>query len=442
MSLSTPAKIRKLQEALYAKAKQEPEYRFYLLWDKVIREDILAHAYALSRSKKGAPGVDGQRFSDIEAYGVERWLAELREDVRSGRYKPQPVKRKMIPKPGGTGERPLGIPTIRDRVLQRAALLVLEPIFEADFDDSSYGYRPGRSTAQAVKKVHESLLQGNTQVVDADLTAFFDTIPHEELMKCLARRISDGRMLHLLKMWLKAPVEERDEKGRRRLTGGKKSTKGTPQGGVISPLLANIYFHRFIKAFRKFGIPERFGAVLVNYADDFVLLCRRGAPEVVSITREWMKRIGLSLNETKTRIVNAREESFDFLGYSFGPRYTKKDGQWYLGAYPSRKALKRLREKVRKVLKPGNKAPWPFVAKRLNPILRGWGSYFSYGSVWTARNSADEHVAERVRHFLRRRAGSKKGRGFNQCSPSRVFGELGVLRTQNLPRVRYANASA
>jgi RNA-directed DNA polymerase len=442
VSLKTPEKIRRLQEALYAKAKREPGYRFYLLWDKAIREDVLIYAYALSQSKKGAPGVDGQRFEDIEKYGVERWLGELREEVRTGRYRPQPVRRKMIPKPGGNGERPLGIPTIRDRVLQRAVLLVLEPIFEADFDDSAYGYRPGRSTAQAVKKVHETLLAGNTQVVDADLTAFFDTIPHEQLMKSLARRISDGRMLHLLKMWLKAPVEERDEEGRRRYTGGKKSTQGTPQGGVISPLLANIYFHRFIKAFRKYGLTERCGAVLVNYADDFVLLCRRYAPELLSTTREWMKKIGLSLNEKKTRIVDATQEPFDFLGYSFGPRYTKKAGWKYIGAYPSKKAIRRTREKVRKILRPRNQAPWPSVIKLLNPVLRGWGTYFSYGTVRKARVSIDRHVAERVRHFLRRRSGSKKGRGVRKWPPSRVFGELGVLRTRDLPSVRCAHALA
>lgn len=436
MSLATPPKIRKLQRALYAKAKQEPSYRFYLLWDKVIRQDVLAHAYALSKSKKGAPGVDGQRFCDIENYGVTRWLDELTEEVRSGRYRPQPVRRKMIPKPGGSGERPLGIPTIRDRVLQRAAVLVIEPIFEPDFDDSAYGYRPGRRTTQAVRKVHQALLEGNTHVVDADLTAYFDTIPHQALIKCLARRISDARMLRLIKMWLKAPVAQPDGKGTMRPNGGKKSTKGTPQGGVISPLLANIYFHRYIKAFRKYELDDRYGAVLVNYADDFVVLCRHGAQQVVSITRQWMQRIGLSLNESKTRVVNARKESFDFLGYTFGPRYTKKDGRWYLGAYPSKRALKRLREKVRQVLKPGNQAPWPAVARHLNPILRGWGSYFSYGSVWDARVSADRHVAERVRHFMRRRGGNKKGRGLRKCPPSRVFGELGVLRTRDLPKVR------
>jgi RNA-directed DNA polymerase len=402
----------------------------------VIRQDVLAHAYALSKSKKGAPGVDGQRFCDIEDYGVTRWLEQLADDVRSGRYRPQPVRRKMIPKPGGSGERPLGIPTIRDRVLQRAAMLVIEPIFEPDFDDCAYGYRPKRSTLQAVTKVHQALLEGRTHVVDADVTAYFDTIPHSELIKSLARRISDARMLRLIKMWLTAPVVHPDDNGTMRPVGGNKSTKGTPQGGVVSPLLANIYFHRYIKAFRKYALDEQYGAVLVNYADDFVVLCRSGASQVVSITRHWMQLLGLSLNESKTRVVNAREESFDFLGYTFGARYTKKGGLWYLGAYPSKKALKRLRGKVRQVLRPGNQAPWPAVAKHLNPILRGWGTYYCYGSVWDARTSADRHVAERVRHFMRRRAGNKKGRGLKKCPPSRVFGELGVLRTQDLPKVR------
>jgi RNA-directed DNA polymerase len=237
-------------------------------------------------------------------------------------------------------------------------------------------------------------------------------------------------------------VEERDEEGRRRYTGGKKSNKGTPQGGVVSPLLANIYFHRFIKAFRKHGFTERFGAVLVNYADDFVLLCRRYAPELLSITREWMKRIGLSLNETKTRIVDAKQQAFDFLGYSFGPRYTRREGWRYIGAYPSKKAIQRMREKVRRILRPGNQALWPLVVKLLNPVLRGWGTYFSYGTVRDARASIDRHVAERVRHFLRRRTGNKKSRGFRKWPPSRVFGELGVLRTQDLPGVRCAHALA
>jgi len=268
VSLATPERIRTLQRALYVKAKQEPTRRFHALYDKVWRADILAHAYALCRANGGAPGVDRETFARIEVYGVERWLDERREEVRTGRYKPQPVRRVMIPKSSGVGQRPLGIPTIRDRVVQTAATLVLEPIFEADFDEAAFGYRPRRSALDAVRKVHRAIDEGHTEVVDADLSKYFDTIPHPELMQCLARRISDGKMLHLVKMWLKAPVEETDERGHRRMSGGKKATRGTPQGGVASPLLANIYMHRFIKAFRKYGLDGRYGAVLVTYADD------------------------------------------------------------------------------------------------------------------------------------------------------------------------------
>jgi RNA-directed DNA polymerase len=233
----------------------------------VWRDDILAHAYALSRANGGALGVDGETFERIEVYGVERWLGELREEVRTGRYRPQPVRRVMIPKSSGVGQRPLGIPTIRDRVVQTAATLVIGPIFEADFDEAAYGYRPQRSALDAVRRVHQAIDEGHTEVVDADLSKYFDTIPHPELMQCVARRISDGKMLRLIKMWLKAPVEETDACGHRRRSGGKKASRGTPQGGVVSPLLANIYLHRYIKAFRKYGLDRRYGAVLVSYAD-------------------------------------------------------------------------------------------------------------------------------------------------------------------------------
>ena len=235
MSLATPAKLRKLQRALYVTAKQDPARRFHVLYDKVWREDILAHAFALSRENGGAPGVDGVTFAQIETYGVARWLGELREEVRTGCYTPQPVRRVMIPKSGGVGQRPLGIPTIRDRVVQTAAKLVIEPIFEADFDEAAYGYRPRRSAHEAIRIVHKALDDGRTDVVDADLSQYFDTIPHAALMTCLARRISDGRMLHLLKRWLKAPVVEPDGRGAHRMSGGKRATRGTPQGGVVTP---------------------------------------------------------------------------------------------------------------------------------------------------------------------------------------------------------------
>src|SRR3954463_8729707 len=236
MSLTTPSKIRELQSKLYRKAKNEPGYCFYLLYDKMYREDILAHAYQLTRSNKGAPGVDGESFEAIESKGLGEWLTGIREELRSKTYQPQPVRRGVIPKPGG-GERPLGIPTIRDRVVQTAAKLVIEPIFEADLEPNAYGYRPKRSARDAVRKVHELLRAGFTDVVDADLSKYFDTIPHADLVTSVARRIVDSRMLHLIKMWLTSPVMERDAKGSWRTTGNNR--KGTPQGGVISPLLAN-----------------------------------------------------------------------------------------------------------------------------------------------------------------------------------------------------------
>ena len=294
VSLQTPLKLRSLQRALYAKAKQQPQYRFHFLHDKVWREDVLAHAFGLCRSNGGAPGVDNQTFRDIEMQGVERWLAELREEVRTSRYQPQAVRRVLTPKPGGTGERPLSIPTIRDRVVQTAVKLVLEPIFEADFDEAAHGYRPRKSALEAVHKVHRALDERRTHVGDADLSKYFDTIPHAELMKYLARRISDGKILQLLNKWLKVPVEEKDERGGRRVTGGKKARRGTPQGGVISPLLANLYMHRFIKAFRKSNLAEKFGAVPINYADDFVVLCRSDARPVLETIRAWVTRMGLS----------------------------------------------------------------------------------------------------------------------------------------------------
>jgi len=242
VSLVTPEKIRTLQRALYVKAKQEPTRRFHFLYDKVWREDILAHAYACCRANGGAPGVDGETFARIEEYGVERWLTAVREEVRTERYRPQPVKRVMIPKPSGAGQRPLGIPTIRDRVVQTAATLVLEPIFEADFDEAAYGYRPKRSALDAVRTVHRAIKEGHTEVVDADVSKYFDTIPHSALITCVARRVSDGKMLHLVKMWLKAPVEETDERGHRRMSGGKKATRGTPQGGVATPRTQKVTF--------------------------------------------------------------------------------------------------------------------------------------------------------------------------------------------------------
>src|SRR3977135_3704472 len=338
MSLATPITIRTLQRKLYRKAKAEPAFRFYLLYDKIHREDILRHAYALARANAGAPGRDGMSFARIEASGLERWLAGLREELVAKTYRPDPVRRGMIPKPDG-GERPLGIPTIRDRVVQTAAKLVLEPIFEADFEDNAYGYRPRRGAVDAVKDVHRHLCRGYSDVVDADLSKYFDNIPHRDLMQCVARRIGDRPVLALIKMWLGAPVEERDGDGKRRIVGGKGNKRGTPQGGVASPLLANIYMNRFLKHWRLSGGSEAFCAHVVAYADDFVILSRGRACEALAWTKAVMTKLGLTLNEAKTSLRDARQERFDFLGYSFGPHRFKANGKWYLGASPSKKSV-------------------------------------------------------------------------------------------------------
>jgi RNA-directed DNA polymerase len=440
VSLATPAKLRTLQRALYATAKRDPARRFHVLYDKVWREDILAHAFALSRENGGAPGVDGVTFAQIETYGVARWLGELREEVRTGRYTPQPVRRVMIPKSGGVGQRPLGIPTIRDRVVQTAAKLVIEPIFEADFDEAAYGYRPRRSAHEAIRIVHKALDDGRTEVVDADLRQYFDTIPHTALLTCLARRISDGRMLHLLKMWLKAPVAEADERGAQRIRGGKRATRGTPQGGVVSPLLANIYMHRYIRAFRRYGLDRKYGAQLVTYADDLVVLCRHGAHEVLAKTRRWMASIGLALNEDKTGVRHARCESFDFLGYTFGPMYSPRTGGRYNGARPSKKAIAAIKAAIRRRLRNGNQAPWADVVSRLNRTVRGWAAYFCYGSLAKARHAVQLHLYHTVRRFLRRRH-KLAGPGYRQFPITAVFGELGVLSLDRLPRLAPANAA-
>jgi RNA-directed DNA polymerase len=348
------------------------------------------------------------------------------------------VKRVLIPKPGG-GERPLGIPTIRDRVVQAAAKIVLEPIFESTFDPAAYGYRPERNAVDAVEVASDALRAGRTQVIDADLSKYFDTIPHHELLTCLAKRIIDRKVLHLIKMWLKVPIEETDERGNKRMTGGKRSTRGTPQGGVISPLLANIYIHRFIRAFRLFGLAEKFGAILSNYADDFVVLCRHGAHAALNRIDDWLTRIGLTLNREKTSVKNVWKQSFDYLGYTLGVRYSGATKRRYLGVLPSQKSREQFRARVRSSLRSANFRPVAEVVDRLNRILRGWGNYFNYGEIVRLRRGMDWYTMERVRDHLRRRH-KVAGRGTRRFSRKYIRDTLGLVTLEAMPRRRLTHA--
>ena len=310
---------------------------------------------------------------------------------------------------------------------------MLEPIFEADFAPEAYGYRPGRSAIDAVRRVHGHLRAGYTDVVDGDLSKYFDTIPHDELLKSVARRISDKYVLSLIKMWLKVPVEERDGTGRKRLRGGKGSKRGTPQGGVISPLLANIYMNRFLKYWNRNNLGQRLRAHVVVYADDLVILSRGHASKAYEMLKDVMTRIGLTVNETKTKLREATSERFDFLGYSFGPYWDRRTGKRYLGAGPSPKSRQRLKGKVHALMVPGNMRPWPEIRDQLNSLLGGWQAYFGYGTLSRVYSDVNWYVANRVRHFLRRRY-KVRSRGSRPFSTEHVFGDRQVRKLDWRPK--------
>lgn len=428
VSLPTSDSVRTLQTALQTKAKNEPAARFYSLWDKVCRIDVLSEAYRRCRANRGAPGVDGKRFEHIEEQGRGEWLERLRQELKAKTYQSRPLLRVWIPKANG-GQRPLGIPCIRDRVAQMAVLLVIGPIFEPDLFPWQYGFRTGLDAKMALRRIHFGIAdRGAREVVDADLSDYFNTIPHGDLMRCVSRRIADGAVLMVIRGWLNTPVVERTPQGERRSTEAKDRHRGTPQGGIISPMLANLYFRRFMLAWYRHGYAKKFQAEVVNYADDFVILCPEGKGEqAMVVMRGLMARLGLTVNEKKTRLVKLPDETFDFLGYTVG-RFYGRDGRAYWGTRPSRKSVKRLIREIHDA----TTSRWNALDVRsrieqLNPLLRGWAGYFSQGPVGRIYRLVDNYVARRLRIWLMRKRG-KRGTGYRQYPDQFLYETLGLIR--------------
>jgi RNA-directed DNA polymerase len=430
--LVTPESIRILQRKLYRKAKQEPAFRFYALYDKVHRADILNHAYHLVRANKGSAGIDGVTFEAIETgEGEAAFIAELEAALKNKTYKPDPVKRVMIPKRDGS-LRPLGIPTIRDRVAQMAVKLVIEPIFEADFCETSYGFRPRKSAHDAVDDVAYHLNCGHTEVIDADISKYFDTIPHSNLLAVVAERNSDGEILRLIKMWLKAPVIEVDKDGKKRnVGGGKGNRKGTPQGGVISPLLSNLYLHLLDRIWERRDLQQRLGARIVRYADDIVILCRRTkSGQAMTVLRQILDRLELTLNEAKTKVVSANKESFDFLGFSIRMGQSRRTGNYYSHVEPAKKSLQIVKDRVTAFAKRTRTVlPLTWIVNEVNATVRGWVVYFHYRNCSSVLKRLRHHVEERLRTHLRKRHKVKdRGAGYFRFSSRRLYDTYGLYK--------------
>ncbi len=418
-------RVRMLQEKLYCKAKQERDYKFYILYDKMVIPYMLQEAYRRVKANDGSPGIDGESFTDIEKHGLEKYLLALGEELRKRTYQPEAVKRKWIDK--GNGEtRPLGIPTIKDRVAQTVCKMIIEPIYEADFEDSSYGYRPERSSKDAMKTIKEHLQNGKTEVLDADLSSYFDTIPHDKLMIVLKQRIADPRILELINKWLKSPVYEDGQ-----FKGGKKQKVGTPQGGVISPLLANNYMNLVDKMVNKVSqLYYRQGIKIVRYADDFVLMGKVITKEATDRLREDLKRMGLMLNQAKTRQIQAQETPFNFLGFTI--RYDKDikgRNKRYWNIHSSDKSESKIREKIREQLRTGGHYPPQQVAQELNSIIRGWLNYFDIPKVTysaMSKRSLRYYLTVKLNRYYNRKS-QRRSRLYGQQAFELLVHKYGLL---------------
>ena len=443
MLLTTPDAIRTLQRKLYVKAKQEPAYRFYALYDKLYRADTLSHAWRLVKANKGSPGIDGISFEAIEnGKGVEGYLLELGRELQDKTYRASPVRRVLIPKADGS-KRPLGIPTIRDRVAQMALKLVMEPIFEADFCEHSYGFRPRKSAHDAIDTMADAMRQGQTQIIDADLSKYFDSIPHAKLMATVAERVVDGAVLALIKQWLKAPVMGENDSGKTAgVGGGKDNRRGTPQGGVISPLLSNIYLHLMDRIWQRHELARKLQAKLVRYADDFVVLCRKDVATPLAIVRQILGRLELQLNEGKTKIVDANKEGFRFLGFELKMNVGTKGGR-YAHIQPADKAVEKVKTRI-KAITTRNQTGRPIndVVRDLNRTLRGWSGYFHYRNSSAVFQQVKRHAEERLRIHLRKRHKVTDWTSAMKRFPKRVLYEkYGLYNMSTMAGWKMAHAS-
>lgn len=437
--MSSLERVRLLQLKLYLKAKQDKGYKFYILYDKLFQQHIIAEAYKRVKSNNGSPGIDKQTFADVEQYGRNKFLTEIMEEIRKRTYKPQAVKRVWIDKENG-GKRPLGIPTIKDRVVQQVCKMVIEPIFEADFDDSSYGFRPKRSAKGAVLEIRDNLKRGNQIVYDADLSKYFDTIPHDKLEIVLKERVADPRVLHLIKLWLKSPIVEEDGK----YTGGKSNTEGTPQGGVISPLLANIYMNLLDRIVNR---PESYfskrGITMIRYADDFILMSKHINQEVINKIHGYLDRMGLMINTDKSKLINAKEEPFDFLGFTFRNGkciYSKRGRFWNI--IPKAKSQKKIRQKINVKLKLIGHYSAALVVEELNPIIRGWMNYYKIDKVshtQVAFRTLEDYLRERLTRYYHRKS-QRKSSLYGQQAFNKLVKEYGLIKPYMTSGIRPVNA--